>query len=59
MTCHRRAWRALVSERDDRINPHGAPGWQVGREQGDNEKQERDADERDAVDDVDPIENTA
>jgi hypothetical protein len=54
-----RVERLFVSERDDRINRHGAPGRQVSREQGNSEKQERDADERDAVDDIDPIENAA
>jgi hypothetical protein len=49
----------FVSERDNWINSHRAPGWQVGGDQGDGEKQDRDANERDAIDDVDPIEYAA
>ena len=49
----------FVSERHHGIDPHGAPRRQVGREQRDGKKQERDADERDAVDGVDSIEHSA
>jgi hypothetical protein len=45
--------RLFVSDCHHRIDTHGAPGRQVSREQRDGEKQERDADERDAVNDVD------